>query len=199
MYWGNTAVIIVWDDWGGWFDHIVPWNCSASTGACKGYNDGFSGSYVYGFRVPLIVVSAYTGTYNGTTWTGGYLSGACGVSGHPNCPNRVQPYVHDFGSILNFVEYAFGVNGKPIGNLAGISPSFPYADYYAPDGPNEYPQNPWALYDFFQYGAQNNWLNPRGFTPITATYGAGCFIKPSATTCWGQNFQASDPDDDNVD
>jgi len=44
-YWANTAIIITWDDWGGWYDHVAP----------KVLN-----SYEYGFRVPLIVISPYT-------------------------------------------------------------------------------------------------------------------------------------------
>jgi phospholipase C len=43
-YWSNTAIIITWDDWGGWYDHVAP----------KSIN-----SYEYGFRVPMIVVSPY--------------------------------------------------------------------------------------------------------------------------------------------
>jgi phospholipase C len=45
-YWANTAIIISWDDWGGWYDHVVP-PISATN------------SYQMGFRVPLIVVSPY--------------------------------------------------------------------------------------------------------------------------------------------
>jgi len=45
QYWANTAIIITWDDWGGWYDHVPPMQI---------YN-----SYEYGFRVPLIVVSPY--------------------------------------------------------------------------------------------------------------------------------------------
>ncbi len=45
QYWQNTAIIITWDDWGGWYDHVAP---------PPGKN-----SYEYGFRVPLIVVSPY--------------------------------------------------------------------------------------------------------------------------------------------
>jgi phospholipase C len=50
-YWANTAIIITWDDWGGWYDHVAP----------KVVNDGVSwgSGYTYGFRVPLIVVSPY--------------------------------------------------------------------------------------------------------------------------------------------
>jgi phospholipase C len=51
-YWANTAIIITWDDWGGWYDHVAPF---------KVINDGVSwgSGYAYGFRVPLIVVSPY--------------------------------------------------------------------------------------------------------------------------------------------
>jgi len=45
-YWANTAIIVTWDDWGGWYDHVVP---PVST----------TNSYQIGFRVPLIVVSPY--------------------------------------------------------------------------------------------------------------------------------------------
>jgi phospholipase C len=43
-YSGNTVIFIVWDDWGGWYDHEPP-----------ATND----SYEYGFRVPLLVVNPY--------------------------------------------------------------------------------------------------------------------------------------------
>ncbi|HKH99457.1 MAG TPA: alkaline phosphatase family protein [Candidatus Sulfotelmatobacter sp.] len=77
-YWSNTAIIITWDDWGGWYDHVPP---------PKVINDGTSwgSGYVYGFRVPLIVVSPYA--------KAAYIS-------HVN---------HDFGSILNFIEGTFGL------------------------------------------------------------------------------------------
>lgn len=43
-YWKSTAIFVVWDDWGGFYDHVAP----------KAYN-----SYELGFRVPLIVISPY--------------------------------------------------------------------------------------------------------------------------------------------
>jgi len=43
-YWAHTVILITWDDWGGFYDHVAP----------KIYD-----SYEYGFRVPLIVVSPY--------------------------------------------------------------------------------------------------------------------------------------------
>jgi len=43
-YWNNTAIFVVWDDWGGFYDHVAP----------PIYN-----SYELGFRVPLLVISPY--------------------------------------------------------------------------------------------------------------------------------------------
>jgi len=45
QYWANTAVIVVWDDWGGWYDHVAPPQLDA---------------YGLGFRVPLMVVSPWS-------------------------------------------------------------------------------------------------------------------------------------------
>jgi phospholipase C len=43
-YWSNTAIFVVWDDWGGWYDPIPPKQID---------------SVGLGFRVPLIVISPY--------------------------------------------------------------------------------------------------------------------------------------------
>ena len=76
-YWANTVIIITWDDWGGWYDHVAP----------KVINDGVSwgSGYVYGFRVPLIVVSPYA--------KAAYISHV----------------THDFGSILKLIESNFNL------------------------------------------------------------------------------------------
>ncbi|MBV9264601.1 MAG: hypothetical protein JO061_00385 [Acidobacteriaceae bacterium] len=48
-YWKDTAILITWDDWGGWYDHVPPHILPHP-----------QGGYQLGFRVPLIVVSAHT-------------------------------------------------------------------------------------------------------------------------------------------
>jgi phospholipase C len=48
-YWDSTAILITWDDWGGWYDHEPPTPLPSPEGA-----------YQYGFRVPFLFVSAYT-------------------------------------------------------------------------------------------------------------------------------------------
>jgi len=76
-YWQNTAVIVVWDDWGGFYDHEPP-----------PFFDNWGG---LGFRVPMMVVSAYARI--GSASQGGYIS-------------HTQ---YEFGSILKFIEDTFGL------------------------------------------------------------------------------------------
>jgi phospholipase C len=92
-YWSDTAIVITWDDWGGWYDHVTPRVLFGSLG-----------SYQYGFRVPLLVVSAYT----------------------PRA--YVDNMHHDFGSIQRFIEAAFGIpegslglaDARSAGDLSGF-------------------------------------------------------------------------------
>jgi len=78
-YWKNTAIIVTWDDWGGWYDHEPPV-----------IQPKPEGDYQFGFRVPLIAISAYT----------------------PEAYIDNQRY--DFGSILRFIQHNFGI---PQGSL----------------------------------------------------------------------------------
>jgi|SRR5580700_4789062 phospholipase C len=57
-YWSSTAIVIVWDDWGGFYDHVAP-----------PITDEWGG---LGFRVPMLVVSPYTRKGSGSQ--GGYIS-----------------------------------------------------------------------------------------------------------------------------
>jgi phospholipase C len=123
-YWQDTAIVITWDDWGGWYDHVPPYRI--------GQPGGWGTGYVYGFRVPLIVVSAYT--------PAGFVSND----------------IHDFGSILNFLETNFGTNGTPLGPIGPGN----YADVYAAD-----------LVSFFTL------TTPRPFTKIAAAKSARTFLK----------------------
>lgn len=43
-YWSDTAVIVVWDDWGGFYDHVVPPQLDVMG---------------LGYRVPMLVISPY--------------------------------------------------------------------------------------------------------------------------------------------
>jgi len=103
IYWQDTAIFITWDDWGGWYDHVAP---MIPNGQPNGWGKGFT----YGFRVPLLVVSAYT--------PAGFVENA----------------EHDSGSLLRFIETNFSSQGKQLGP---IGPGF-YADAYPDDSLNTY-------------------------------------------------------------
>jgi phospholipase C len=77
-YWANTAIFITWDDWGGWYDHVPPPKVLVN---CSDWGCG----YVYGFRVPLIVVSPYAKAQS------------------------ISHVTHDFGSLLRFIEETYGL------------------------------------------------------------------------------------------
>jgi len=55
--WAHTAIIITWDDWGGWYDHVKSPDQSNWDGAGPG---GYKGSqFRFGPRVPCLIVSPY--------------------------------------------------------------------------------------------------------------------------------------------
>jgi phospholipase C len=142
-YWYSTAIFIVWDDWGGWFDHVPPFKLGGQT-------NGWGTTYTYGFRVPFLVVSAYT--------PAGYVSGALPT------PGMDPQHTRDFGSILRFIENNFSL---PPG---GIGPSnYPFADAFAPDG--NAPGG--SLADFFPIPS----TTPRLFQgiPVDPPYGQSYF------------------------
>lgn len=43
-YWNSTAIVLIWDDWGGWYDNVPPPQINYTS---------------LGFRVPMIVISPY--------------------------------------------------------------------------------------------------------------------------------------------
>jgi hypothetical protein len=105
-YWNNTAVLITWDDWGGWYDHVEPFSVID-------HSTQWGSGYVYGFRVPFIFVSAYTPQ--------GFVSGTVSGNGK-TCTDSKHCY--DFGSILQFIELNFR-----LGEIAETG--YHYADHFA--------------------------------------------------------------------
>lgn len=167
-YWGTnsttnpepTAIFVTWDDWGGFFDHVPPpavylGDLSATGQAECTINEapnGWGCGYVYGYRVPLLVLSEYT--------PAGTISGKTSLTTAYPPPKE---WTHDFGSILSFTEHNF--------NLGPIAPSgYTYADQNSLDsnGGLFVP-----LWEFFLA------KTPRGFTsiaPQSSAYDANYFM-----------------------
>jgi phospholipase C len=113
-YWNTSAIIVVWDDWGGWYDNAAP------------PQPDYRG---LGIRVPCLIISPYAKQ------------------------NYVTHTQLEFGSILKFMEEAFGL--PPIG-----SPSSGYTDQRAN-----------SLDDAFNF-----LQTPRPFVPIQAKYPMSHFL-----------------------
>jgi phospholipase C len=89
-YWKSTAIVILWDDWGGFYDHVAP-------------PRPFNWQGGPGFRVPMLIVSAY-------------------VKPH------VEHTVYQFGSILRFIEdtWDLGSLGKNDAHSTSIGNAFDF-------------------------------------------------------------------------
>jgi phospholipase C len=101
-YWKNTAILITWDDWGGWYDHEPPTILTS-----------VQGDYERGFRVPLIVVSAYT-------------------------PVRfIDSQRLDFGAVARFIEQNFDVAPGALG-FADSRTSLSLNEFFSLSDPRSY-------------------------------------------------------------
>jgi phospholipase C len=89
-YWKSTAIVVVWDDWGGLYDNLNPKQV------------GYGG---LGFRVPAMIVSAYTK------------------------PAYISKTDYDFGSILRYIEenWSLGTLGGDDKNAQSIIDCFDYS------------------------------------------------------------------------
>ena len=96
-YWKDTAIFITWDDWGGWYDHVPP-VFEESTN---------QKDYQQGFRVPLLVVSAYSPKP-------GYIS-------NQDC---------DFGSILKAIEGLFGLGNLGLADARSKNDLHEFFDFH---------------------------------------------------------------------
>ncbi len=84
--WSSTVMIITFDEWGGFFDHVAPPRVTAPNNL-----DGnlINGQALLGFRVPTIIASPFT---RGT--------------------NRIDSAVYDHTAALKLIEWRWGL--KPL-------------------------------------------------------------------------------------
>jgi phospholipase C len=85
--WSNTLLIVTYDEWGGFFDHVAPPRATAPAGSID--TDLVNGKALLGFRVPTIVASPFS-------------------RGEPDDP-KVKGMVFDHTSILKLIEWRFGL------------------------------------------------------------------------------------------
>ncbi|MEO6835022.1 MAG: alkaline phosphatase family protein [Candidatus Tumulicola sp.] len=92
-FWKSTAIFVMWDDWGGLYDHVPPPHLD---------DDGL------GFRVPLVIMSAYSKQ------------------------NFVSHVRYEHGSILKFAEDVFGLGRLAASDTRANSPALDCFDFTKP-------------------------------------------------------------------
>lgn len=88
--WPKVAIIVTWDDWGGWYDHVVPpekekWSHTMAVKPIDAHPEFDGQQYRFGSRVPCLVISPYA------------------KAGHVS--NQENSHV----SVVKFVETIFGL------------------------------------------------------------------------------------------
>ena len=105
--WGSTVLIVTFDEWGGFFDHVAPPRMIAPNNVDTNL---LNGEALLGFRVPTVIASPYT---RGT--------------------NKVDSTVYDHTAILKLIEWRWGLSpltlrdaspavGNPVGRFNFSSP-----------------------------------------------------------------------------
>ena len=102
--WQHTVLIINFDEWGGFFEHVPPPRAAAPNSVDS---DLVNGKALLGFRVPTIVVSPFTRNTSGTP--------------------LVNHTVFDHTSVLQLIEWRWGLEpltardgSSDVGNLATL-------------------------------------------------------------------------------
>ncbi|HEX4014864.1 MAG TPA: alkaline phosphatase family protein [Candidatus Cybelea sp.] len=106
-FWDSTVVFVQWDDWGGMYDHVPP--------PFKNYDS-------LGFRVPLIVISAYAKK------------------------NYVSHKQYETASVLRYAEDLFNLPQMTVADKRALSPAGDCLDFtkkpraYVPIHPHDDPE-----------------------------------------------------------
>jgi phospholipase C len=100
--WGSTVLIVTYDEWGGFFDHVAPPRAAAPNSVDP---DVVDGKALLGFRVPVVIASPFT-------------------RGDPSNP-KVDSGVYDHTSVLKLIEWRWNLKpltardaSSDVGNLA---------------------------------------------------------------------------------
>ena len=87
--WASTVLIVNFDEWGGFFEHVAPSRVAPANGVDT---DIVNGKVLLGFRVPTVIASPFT-------------------RGNPGS-NRVNSLLLDHTSVLRLIEWRWGL--KPL-------------------------------------------------------------------------------------
>jgi phospholipase C len=87
--WAKTVLIVMFDEWGGFFEHVAPPRVVAPANSPD--QDLQDGAALLGFRVPTVIASPFT-------------------KGVPGQPNLVDHNLYDHTAALKLIEWRFGLS-----------------------------------------------------------------------------------------
>jgi phospholipase C len=92
QYWKNTLILVTWDDWGGWYDHVAPPILNANS---------------LSFRTPLLIISPFPATPGAVDHTrrnqGSILTAIESVFGLPSL-GQLDSQTDDLHKVFNFAQ-----------------------------------------------------------------------------------------------
>ena len=108
-YWNECAIIVVWDDWGGWYDHVAYTHPPGNP----------SDPYEYGLRVPLLAIGPFAKsnfvdhTQRDFTAIPHFIEDVYGLQSL----NQLDSQTDDLFSLFNFHGHARKFSRIPTGNV----------------------------------------------------------------------------------
>ena len=145
--WSSTVLIINFDEWGGFFEHVAPPRAQAANGVDT---DIVNGKTLLGMRLPVVVASPWT-------------------AGNPASPT-VNSLVFDHTSVLKLIEWRWGLPpltprdaSTDVNNLA-YALDFNNPQTAVPSLPK--PHTPWIVWPCFAdlFGGLSSLNAPAGGT-----------------------------------
>jgi phospholipase C len=129
--WANTVLIVMFDEWGGFFEHVAPPRVVAPANSPD--QDLQNGAALLGFRVPTVIASPFTK----------------GIAGQPNLVNH---NLYDHTAALKLIEWRFGLppltarDASPAINNPAASFNFNSPDVSLPPLPMPEPVFAWPCF-----------------------------------------------------
>jgi phospholipase C len=124
-YWNSSAIVVVWDDWGGMYDHVAPPTVSGS-GSGRDDQGGL------GFRVPMIVISPYVpqAVVSHTQYEFGSIIKYVEENWNLGTLNTTDQRANTIGDVFNYKQQP-----RPFTPI----PSSLSADYFEHQRPSDFP------------------------------------------------------------
>jgi phospholipase C len=149
--WNKTVLIINFDEWGGFFEHVAPPRVVAANNVDT---DQVNGQVLLGFRIPPVIVSPFTRNTGASPLVNHTVFDHTSVLKliewrwglQPLTPRDASPQIGNLATAMNFTSPNSGVPGLPSPGTVQ-APACSGGGIFGPDGSLSTaadPHNPWS-------------------------------------------------------